>query len=165
MNSLTQPIGFGQVSAADLNPADQDAVIALALAILRRRHRRGRQITCVADTQAYLRLKLKDQKGEVFGALFLDTRHRLIELVELFQGSVDHSAVHPRVVAQRALELNAAAAIFFHNHPSGVAEPSHSDKAITQRLRDALALVEVRVLDHYVVADGGSVSFAERGLL
>ncbi len=165
MNSITQPIGFAQVFAADLNPADQDAVIALALSILRRRHRRGRLIANVADTQAYLRLKLKDHKGEVFGALFLDTRHRLIELVELFQGSVDQSAVYPRVVAQRALELNAAAVIFFHNHPSGVAEPSHSDEAITQRLRDALALLDVRVLDHYVVANGGAVSFAERGLL
>jgi DNA repair protein RadC len=83
----------------------------------------------------------------------------------MFQGTIDGASVHPRVVVQRALELNAAAIVFFHNHPSGVAEPSHADEAITRRLRDALALVDVRVLDHFVVAAGESVSFAESGLL
>ena len=83
----------------------------------------------------------------------------------MFQGTIDGASVHPRVVAQRALELNAAAVVFFHNHPSGVAEPSHADEAITRRLREALALVDVRVLDHFVVAAGESVSFAERGLI
>ena len=84
---------------------------------------------------------------------------------ELFWGTIDGASVYPRVVVQRALEVNAAAIVFFHNHPSGVAEPSHADEAITRRLRDALALVDVRVLDHFVVAAGESVSFAERGLL
>ena len=102
---------------------------------------------------------------EVFGALFLDNRHRVIQVAEMFQGTIDGASVHPRVVVQRALEVNAAAVVFFHNHPSGVAEPSHADEAITRRLRDALALVDVRVLDHFVVAAGESVSFAERGLL
>ena len=97
--------------------------------------------------------------------MFLDNRHRVIQVVEMFQGTIDGASVHPRVVVQRALELNAAAVVFFHNHPSGVAEPSHADEAITRRLRDALALVDVRVLDHFVVAAGESVSFAERGLL
>ncbi len=83
----------------------------------------------------------------------------------MFQGTIDGASVHPRVVVQRALEVNAAAIVFFHNHPSGVAEPSHADEAITRRLRDALALVDVRVLDHFVVAAGESVSFAERGLI
>ena len=83
----------------------------------------------------------------------------------MFQGTIDGASVHVRVVVQRALELNAAALVFFHNHPSGVAEPSQADKAITRRLRDALSLVEIRVLDHFVVTGGESVSFAERGLL
>ena len=106
-----------------------------------------------------------DRKHEVFGALFLDNRHRVIRVAEMFQGTIDGASVHPRVVAQRALELNAAAIVFFHNHPSGVAEPSNADEAITRRLREALALVDVRVLDHFVVAAGESVSFAESGLL
>jgi DNA repair protein RadC len=101
----------------------------------------------------------------VFGALFLDNRHRVLEVAEMFQGTIDGASVHPRVVVQRALEVNAAAIVFFHNHPSGVAEPSHADEALTRRLREALALVDVRVLDHFVVAAGESVSFAERGLL
>ena len=106
-----------------------------------------------------------DRKHEVFGALFLDNRHRVIRVAEMFQGTIDGASVHPRVVAQRALELNAAAIVFFHNHPSGVAEPSNADEAITRRLREALALLDVRVLDHFVVAAGESVSFAESGLL
>jgi DNA repair protein RadC len=89
----------------------------------------------------------------------------VIEVAEMFQGTIDGASVYPRVVVQRALEVNAAAIVFFHNHPSGVAEPSHADEAITRRLRDALALVDVRVLDHFVVASAESVSFAERGLL
>ena len=84
----------------------------------------------------------------------LDNRHRVIRVAEMFQGTIDGASVHPRVVVQRALELNAAAIVFFHNHPSGVAEPSHADEAITRRLREALALVDVRVLDHFVVAAG-----------
>ena len=84
---------------------------------------------------------------------------------ELFQGTIDGASVHPRVVVQQALEVNAAAMVFFHNHPSGVAEPSRADEMLTRRLSDALALVDVRVLDHFVVSGGESVSFAERGLI
>ena len=84
---------------------------------------------------------------------------------ELFHGTIDGASIHPRVVVQQALEVNAAALVFFHNHPSGVAEPSHADEAITRRLKEALSLVDVRVLDHFVVSAGESVSFAERGLL
>jgi DNA repair protein RadC len=108
---------------------------------------------------------LADYRNEVFGSVFLDNRHRILALRELFQGTIDGASIHPRVVVQQALELNAAAMVFFHNHPSGVAEPSHADEAITRRLKDALALVDVRVLDHFVVAAGESVSFAEKGLI
>ena len=95
----------------------------------------------------------------------MDNRHRIIAVRELFQGTIDGASIHPRVVVQQALETNAAAILLFHNHPSGVAEPSHADEAITRRLKDALALVDVRVLDHFVVSAGESISFAERGLL
>jgi DNA repair protein RadC len=101
----------------------------------------------------------------VFAVLFLDTHHRAISYEELFHGTIDGASVHPREVVNAALRHNAAAVILSHNHPSGVAEPSEADRRITQRLKDALALVDVRVLDHFVVATEGSVSFAERGLL
>ena len=117
------------------------------------------------ETRDYLRLRLADYRNEVFGCLFLDNRHRIIAMRELFQGTIDGASVHPRVVVQQAMEVNAAALVFYHNHPSGVAEPSHADEAITRRLKEALALVDVRVLDHFVVSAGESVSFAERGLL
>ncbi len=113
----------------------------------------------------YLSLHLTGLSHEVFAGLFLDNRHRIIAVRELFQGTIDGASIYPRVVVQQALEANAAAMVFFHNHPSGVAEPSHADEAITRRLKDALALVDVRVLDHFVVSAGESVSFAERGLL
>ena len=101
----------------------------------------------------------------VFACLFLDNRHRVIKYEELFRGTIDGASVHPREVVKRALHHNSAAVILAHNHPSGVAEPSLADEAITRRLKDALSLVDVRVLDHFVVAAGESVSFAERGLL
>ena len=108
---------------------------------------------------------MMDHKAEVFGCLFLDNQHRVIETVEMFQGTIDGASVYPRIVVQQALALNAAAIMFFHNHPSGVAEPSLADEAITKRLKEALALVDIRVLDHFIVTAGESVSFAERGLI
>jgi len=156
---------FANLNPSQLNSAEKQSLVALALGVLKQRHRAGRVLSSPEQTQAFLRLKLIDRKHEVFGALFLDNRHRVIEVAEMFQGTIDGASVHPRVVVQRALEVNAAAIVFFHNHPSGVAEPSHADEAITGRLRDALALVDVRVLDHFVVAAGESVSFAERGLI
>lgn len=113
----------------------------------------------------FLRLKLAHLPREVFACLFLDNRHRLIRFEELFQGTVDRASVHPREVLRRALELNAAAVILAHNHPSGVAEPSASDLALTRDLSDLLARIDVRVLDHLVIGRGSEVSFAERGLL
>jgi len=165
VESLSAANRFGALKPGALNREEKEAVIKLALSVLAERHRAGRVLSSPEQTRAFLRLKLIDRKFEVFGALFLDNRHRVIRVAEMFQGTIDGASVHPRVVVQRALELNAAAIVFFHNHPSGVAEPSHADEAITRRLRDALALVDVRVLDHFVVAAGESVSFAERGLL
>jgi DNA repair protein RadC len=112
-----------------------------------------------------LQLVFESYRNEVFAAIFLDNRHRVLGFEELFFGTIDGASVHPRVVVQRALDLNAAAVIFAHNHPSGVAEPSRSDEALTRRLREALGLVDIRVLDHLVVGSEGIVSFAERGLL
>lgn len=109
-------------------------------------------------------MEIGERHNELFGVLFLDNRHRVIAKEELFYG-IDGASVHPRVVVARALSLNAAVVMFFHNHPSGVAEPSQSDIRITARLKDALGLVDVRVLDHFIVSAEESVSFAERGLL
>ena len=156
---------FDALKPGVLNREEKATVIKLALSVLAERHRAGRVLSSPEQTRDFLRLKLIDRKFEVFGALFLDNRHRVIRVAEMFQGTIDGASVHPRVVVQRALELNAAAIVFFHNHPSGVAEPSHADETITQRLRDALALVDVRVLDHFVVAAGETVSFSERGLI
>jgi len=115
-------------------------------------------------TREFLRARLRDRDREVFCCLFLDNRHRVICFDEVFRGTIDGS-VHPREVVKLALARNAAAVILAHNHPSGVAEPSQADELITGRLREALALVDIRVLDHIVVGDGACVSFAERGLL
>ena len=157
---------FRSLTPAALSSTEKSAVVTLALAVLKQRWRPGRVFTSPADIEGFLRLKLAGRRNEVFGILYLDTRHRLIELDELFQGTVDGAAVYPRVVVQRALEKNAAAAVVFHNHPcSGVAEPSEADRDITTKLSKALALVDVRLLDHLVVTDGQSVSMAERGWL
>lgn len=150
---------------ADLNDVEKQSVITLAMKVLSIKHRAGRVLSKPDETRDFLRLRLADYRNEVFGCLFLDNRHRIIVVRELFQGTIDGASVYPRVVVQQAMEVNAAAIVFFHNHPSGVAEPSHADESITRRLKDALALVDVRVLDHFVVSAGESVSFAERGLL
>ena len=122
-------------------------------------------LTSPGDTRNFLKARLRAYPHEVFACLFLDNRHRVICFEELFTGTIDGASVHPREVVRRALYHNAAALIFAHNHPSGVAEPSHSDRQITLRLKDALGLIDVRVLDHIVVGDADTVSFAERGLL
>ena len=149
----------------DLNETEKQSVITLAMKVLAIKHRAGRPLSSPEVTRSYLRLKLAGYRNEVFGVLYLDNRHRVIALRELFQGTIDGASVYPRVVVQQALTLNAAALILFHNHPSGIAEPSHADEALTRRLKAALALVDVRVLDHLVVSSGECVSFSERGLL
>jgi len=111
----------------------------------------------------YLKSRLRHEPHEVFACLFLDTRHRVLAFEVLFHGSIDGASVYPRQVVKRALAHNAAALILTHNHPSGVAEPSQADRQLTARLKEALALVEVRVLDHFVIGDGEPVSLAEYG--
>jgi DNA repair protein RadC len=113
----------------------------------------------------YLKSRLCGYPYEVFGCLFLDNRHRVIAFEELFRGSIDGAHVHPREVVRRCLTHNAASVIFAHNHPSGTAEPSQADRTITLRLRDALSLVDVRVLDHFIIGEGLPMSLAERGWL
>jgi DNA repair protein RadC len=113
----------------------------------------------------FLTAKLRDLEHEVFCCLYLDKRHRLIEFQELFRGTIDGASVHPREIVKLALQRNSAAVIVAHNHPSGIAEPSQADELITQRVKEALALVDIRLLDHIIVGDGVSVSLAERGLL
>ena len=116
-------------------------------------------------TEQYLKSALRDCSNEVFACLFLDTRHRVIAFEELFHGTIDGATVYPRVVAEKALRHGAAALIVAHNHPSGVSEPSLADQAITRRLKDALALLDIRLLDHFVIGEGTPVSMAARGLL
>ena len=115
------------------------------------------------ETRCYLKAKLREYPYEVFACLFLDARHRVIACEELFRGTLDGASVHPREVLRRALQHNAAALILAHNHPSGVAEPSQADRRITERLREVMSLVDIRVLDHVVIGDRNAVSFAERG--
>lgn len=117
------------------------------------------------DARRFLTAKMRHRQQEVFAGLFLDSQHRLIAYEELFFGTIDGASVYPREVVRKVMQLNAAAVIFAHNHPSGVAEPSHADVQITKRLVDALQLVDARVLDHMVVGDAEVVSLAERGLL
>ena len=116
-------------------------------------------------TRDFLTARLRDYSYEVFSCLYLDNRHRVIQFEELFRGTINGASVHPREVVKNALVHNAAAVIFAHNHPSGIAEPSAADRHITKRLGEALSLIDVRVLDHVVVGDGVTVSFAERGLM
>lgn len=126
--------------------------------------KRGEALSSPQVVRQFLLTRLRDMPFEVFACLFLDNRHRVIAFEELFRGTIDGAQVHPREVVKRALDHNAAAVIFAHNHPSGIAEPSGADRHITSRLVDALALVDIRVLDHFVVGDT-VVSFAEQGLI
>jgi DNA repair protein RadC len=127
--------------------------------------RGGEILSSSASTREYLRARFRNQKREVFSCLFLNSQHHIVKLEEMFYGTIDGAAVYPREVVRRCLEHNAAAVIFAHNHPSGIAEPSQADIAITRKLRSALDTIDVRVLDHFVVGDPEVVSFAERGLL
>ncbi len=145
--------------------AEFRASLELGRRYLESRLQRGELLASPGDTRRFLELRLKGYPQEVFACLFLDNRHRLICFEEMFRGTIDGASVHPREVVRRALSHNAAAIIVTHNHPSGVAEPSRADRALTRRLQEAAALVDVRLLDHVVVGDGETVSFAERGWL
>jgi DNA repair protein RadC len=158
--TLRETSGLGAAKAAQLL-----AVLELARRHLGEKLERGAALNSSRDTRDYLQALLRDRGEEVFCCLFLDNRHRVLAFEELFRGTLNGTAVYPREVVRRALALNAAAVILVHNHPSGVAEPSRADEELTRRLRDSLSQVEVRVLDHLVVGDGETVSFAERGLI
>lgn len=149
----------------ELRTATAAEIISAARRAMTRRVRRGTAMDCPRTVREFLTVKLGTLEHETFAVLLLDTRHRLIDYVELFRGTIDKASVHPREVVKLALARNAAALVLAHPHPSGAAEPSHADELITRRLKEALALVDVRLLDHIIVAGGEAISFSERGLL
>ncbi len=150
--------GFGPVAWCRVQ-----AALELGRRYLDSELRESEALTDPAASARYLKSRLAAYPYEVFACLFLDNRHRVIAFEELFRGTIDGASVHPREVVRHCLAHNAAAVIFAHNHPSGVAEPSAADRAITLRLRDALALVDIRVLDHFVIGSGDPTSLARRG--
>lgn len=158
--ALQQHHGLGPVKSAQLA-----AVLELSHRHLHESLVRGAPLESPLATEQYLKSVLRDQPHEVFACLFLDTRHRVIAFEELFHGTIDGATVYPRVVAEKALGHGAAALIVAHNHPSGISEPSLADQAITRRLKEALALLDIRLLDHFVIGDGAPVSMAARGLI
>lgn len=154
--------------AQGLGPAKYallQAVIELARRHMAETLKRDSVFTSVEQTQAFVSAKLRDRQREVFAVLFLDNQHRLIVYEEMFEGTLDTASVYPREIIKRGLALNAAAIILSHNHPSGVSEPSLADRQITERIKEAASLMDIRVLDHFVVGDGMPVSFAQRGWL
>ena len=152
--------GMGRAKYAQLQ-----TVLEMARRVLREKMSTGNALNSPSAVRDYLRLKLQALPHEVFFVLFLDAQNRVISSEELFRGTLTQTSVYPREVVKRALHHNAGAVILAHNHPSGVCEPSHADETLTQALKQALALVDVRVLDHFIVAGSGVLSFAERGLL
>lgn len=152
--------GFGNAKYATLQ-----AALELAQRFLAERMCHANALTSPQAARAYLKARLRDLPYEVFCCLYLDNKHRPITFKELFRGTIDGATVYPREVVRTVLANNAAAVIFAHNHPSGAAEPSAADQNLTQKLRAALSLVDVRLIDHIVIGDGETVSFSERGLL
>lgn len=155
---LTKGLGVAKYSQLQ-------AVMEMAKRHFKESLQRGSVLSSPDMTRAYLSAQLRGYSYEVFSCLFLDNQHRVIQFVELFRGTIDAASVYPREVAKHALQQNAAAVIFAHNHPSGDPAPSQSDKMITQRLINALALFDIRVLDHFIIGDGEPYSFAEHGLI
>jgi len=141
-------------------------LVKAALAASERLMRKAKEsLTSPAAVRSYLRLRMQHLPHEEFHCVFLDAQNRVIEAEQLFRGTLNQTSVYPREVVKRALAHNAAGVILAHNHPSGVAEPSFQDQALTRALSESLALVDCKVLDHFIVAPGSSLSFAERGLL
>jgi len=168
LRELLDSDGRGLAAVPGLGPArvaELKACLELGQRYLEARLRRGDALGSPGDTRRFLEARLRGYAHEVFACLFLDARNRVISFDEMFHGTIDGASVHPREVVRRAIERNAAGLIVAHNHPSGVAEPSRADRALTRRLQEAVALVDVRLLDHFVVGDGEVVSFAERGWL
>lgn len=157
---LTRIPGLGPAKAAQFA-----AAMELARRSIETDLKTGSALTSPGAVRDYLRLAIGARKREVFVCLWLDAQHRVMRCDEAFEGTLTQTSVYPREIVKRALEVNAAAVIFAHNHPSGVAQPSQADELLTANLKDALALVEVKVLDHFVVAGNQAISFAERGLL
>jgi DNA repair protein RadC len=155
-----QANGLGEAKFAQLQ-----AVMEMARRHFKESLRRGDALSSPDITRAYLSAQLRGYSYEVFACLFLDNQNRVIQLDELFRGTIDAASVYPREVARLALQHNASAVIFAHNHPSGVAEPSLADKQITEKLKQGLALFDIRVLDHFIIGDGEPYSFAEHGLI
>ena len=156
---------FSNIKAEHLNSFEKRSVIDMAKTILENEYLPGKPFTKPEEAKTYLQLKYQDLEHEMFAVIYLSQRHRMIKIDELFRGTIDGASVYPREVVKGVLQHNAAAVMFVHNHPSGEPEPSQADKRITARLIDALKTIDVRVLDHLVVAKGGVVSFAEQDLI
>lgn len=168
-NNPETPIALDALSPKPFLPdawsPAQQRIIDKALALLESRLISSDALTSPGRVRQYCQLQLGHERDEHFACLFLTAQHHAIAFERQFRGSIDGAAVYPRVIVRRCLELNAAAVILVHNHPSGVSEPSAADRNITERLQRALQLIDVRVLDHIIVSAGGSTSFAEMGLL
>ena len=159
-DELLKVKGLGMAKAAQFA-----AAIELARRSLDEEMKSGSALTSPGAVRDYLRLALAKREHEVFVCLWLDAQHRVVSIEEPFRGTLTQTSVYPREIVKSALSANAAAVIFAHNHPSGVAQPSQADELLTRNLKDALALVDVKVLDHFIVAGNQAISFAERGLL
>jgi DNA repair protein RadC len=146
-------------------PASSETILIAARHVLAHRVRRGASLQSPRKAGEYLTARLGHLDYEVFGLILLDKRHRVIECIDLFRGTIDGASVHPREVVKLALQKSAAACIVYHNHPSGVQEPSQADELITARVKEALALIDVRLVDHLILAGPNVLSFAESGLL
>ena len=145
---------------------NHDEVIAAAIRFMEERGQcRSQAFASPGDSKTYVQLRIGDREHEVFCVLFLNSKHKLLAADEMFRGTIDGASVYPREIVKRALSLNAAAAILGHNHPSGDVQPSEADKKITNRIKEVLALVDIRVLDHMIVAASDAFSFAEHGLI
>lgn len=158
LNAFCRPLGLGPAKFTQLQ-----AVLEMGRRHLAERLRRDSALESPQAVRDYLKSLLRHEPHEVFGCLFMDSKHRMLAFEVLFRGSIDSASVYPRQVVKRALAHNAAAVIFCHNHPSGITEPSEADRTLTQRLIEALELIEVRTLDHFIVGDGEPFSMVEHG--
>ncbi|WP_134494257.1 RadC family protein, partial [Pseudomonas aeruginosa] len=153
-------------SLSDISIQNEDWIVQQAIVLLERRvFKAGPRLERPAAVRDYLRLKLVAEPNEIFVVVFMNSMHAVLAVEPMFHGTINATSVYPRVVLQRALQLNAAAVIFAHQHPSGTTEPSNADRLLTEQLKTALALIDVRVLDHFVIGQGAPYSFAESGLL
>ena len=153
-------------SLSDISVQNENWIIQQAIVLLERRvFKAGPRLERPAAVRDYLRLKLVAEPNEIFVVVFMNSMHDVLAVEPMFHGTINATSVYPRVVLQRALQLNAAAVIFAHQHPSGTTEPSNADRLLTEQLKMALALIDVRVLDHFVIGQGAPYSFAESGLL